>query len=409
MRILMLSQFYPPIIGGAEQHVRSLSIELVARGHKVTVVTLRHQDQAKFELDQGVQIYRIRSSVQKIPLFFRDSNRQYAPPFPDVELMLALRRIIRQQQPEVVHAHNWFVYSFLPLKVWSGAKLIVTLHDYNLICAKTTLIYNNAFCKGPGIIKCLSCATQYYGFARGVPTVLGNWIMGLPERGAVDMFLTVSHAVATGNGLVDSRHPFEVIPNFISDDDSVLEGDLQYYLSQLPAEDYLLFVGALNRQKGVDVLLHAYAGLTDAPPLVLIGYKTPEWPALAGDLPENVFVLDSWPRYAVMEAWRRSIIGLAPSVGPETFGLAVIEAMWRSCPVIASRIGGLADLIVDGKSGILVRPGDPLDLQQAIKQLLTNPSLRSRMGQAARRKALEFQAHIVVPRIEQVYEKVLHG
>src|SRR5437016_1459362 len=94
MRILMLSQFYPPIIGGVEHHVRSLSIELVSRGHKVTVVTLRHQGQAEFESERGVQVYRIRSSMQRVPLFFSDSGRQYAPPFPDVESMLALRRII---------------------------------------------------------------------------------------------------------------------------------------------------------------------------------------------------------------------------------------------------------------------------------------------------------------------------
>ncbi len=49
MRILMLSQFYPPIIGGAEQHVRTLSIELAARGHDVVVVTMRHEGQAKIE------------------------------------------------------------------------------------------------------------------------------------------------------------------------------------------------------------------------------------------------------------------------------------------------------------------------------------------------------------------------
>ena len=50
MRILMLSQFYPPIIGGTEQHVRNLSIELASRGHEVAVATIRHEDQAKFEI-----------------------------------------------------------------------------------------------------------------------------------------------------------------------------------------------------------------------------------------------------------------------------------------------------------------------------------------------------------------------
>ncbi len=407
MRILMLSQFYAPIIGGVEEHVRSLSIELVARGHTVTVVTLRHLHQAEFELDRGVQVYRIRSSMQRMSSLFRDSGRQYAAPFPDAELLLALRRIIKQEQPEIVHAHNWLVHSFLPLKAWSRAKLIITLHDYNLICAKTTLMYQNACCQGPGIVKCLVCSAQHYGFVRGIPTVLGNWVMSIPERSAVDMFLTVSQAVATSTGLGRSTQPFKIIPNFIPDDPTILREDAHCYLSQLPAEDYLLFVGALNRQKGVDVLLRAYAGLPVAPPLVLIGYQTPEWSSLATHLPHNVFVFNDWPRYAVMEAWRRSLMGLVPSVGPETFGMAAMEAMFAGRPVISSRIGGLCDLITDGETGLLVQPGDASALRQAIKRLLASSDLRKHLGQAAQRKVLEFRASKIIPQIERVYEQVL--
>src|SRR5947209_4405144 len=251
MRILMLSQFYPPIIGGEEQHVRNLSIELAAREHDVAVVTLLHRGQAEFELDRGVRVYRIRSSMGRVPWLFSDNGRQYAPPFPDPEVMLALRRIIRLEQPEIVHAHNWLVHSFLPLKAWSGARLVVTLHDYELVCVKTTLLYHNTLCDGPGIKKCLGCAVQHYGLAKGVPTILSNWLMGLAERSMVDLFLAVSQAVAVHNSLISRGLPFQVIPNFMPDDIGVLRGDSGPYLGQLPAEGYLLFVGALNQQQGV--------------------------------------------------------------------------------------------------------------------------------------------------------------
>jgi glycosyltransferase involved in cell wall biosynthesis len=407
MRILTLSQFYPPIIGGGAIHARSLSVELVSRGHDVAFVTLWHQGQAEFELDQGVRVYRVHSSMRRMPWLFSDNGRQYSPPFPDPEVMLALRRIIVREQPEIVHAHNWLVYSFLPLKAWSGARLIVTLHGYDLVCVKATLLYHGSNCDGPGFTKCLGCAAQDYGLAKGTATVLSHWVMDLFRRGAVDMFLTVSQPAAVGNGLVGGRLPFQVIPNFMPGDVGVPEGDIEPYLAQLPAEDYLLFVGALSRQKGVDVLLHAYAGLTNAPPLVLIGYSTPEWSILGVDCPANVFVLKDWPRYAIMEAWRRSIIALLPSVGPETFGMVVMEAMSTGRPVIASRIGGIIDLVADGETGFLVQPGDSLALQQAIEQLLADPDLRHRMGQAALCKVVEFQASTVVPRIEQVYEELL--
>jgi glycosyltransferase involved in cell wall biosynthesis len=407
MRILMLSQFYPPIIGGEEQAVQTLSAELASRGHDVAVATLWHQGLAEFELDHGVRVYRIRSSMQRMPWLFSNSGRPYAPPFPDPDAMLGLRRIIRRERPEIVHAHNWLVYSFLPLKTWSGARLIVTLHNYNLVCAKTTLLYRKSLCDGPGMKKCLGCACVHYGFAKGIPSVLSNRLMGLVERRAVDMFLTVSRAVAVDNGLVGSGLPFQVIPNFMPDDASALQGDAKAYLAQLPDQDYLLFVGAFNYQKGVDVLLRAYADLTHAPPLVLIGYPTVDWPNLSVDCPENVYVLNDWPRYAVMEAWRRSIIALAPSVGPETFGIAVMEAMSLGCPVIASQIGGLIDLVADGETGLLVQPGDPSALRQAIERLLAHPNLRRRMGKAGLDKVTEFRASKVVPRIEQIYEQVV--
>src|SRR3989440_7948720 len=186
MRILMLTQFYPPIIGGGAIHARSLGIELVSRAHDVAVVTLWHQGQAEFELDRGVRVYRVRSSTRRVPWLFSDKGRQYAPPFPDPEVMLALRRIIVREQPEIVHAHNWLVDSFLPLKAWSGARLVVTLHGYDLVCVKKTLLYHGSTCDGPGFTKCLGCAAQYYGLAKGTPTVLSNSVMNVIRRGAVD-------------------------------------------------------------------------------------------------------------------------------------------------------------------------------------------------------------------------------
>jgi len=407
MRILMLSQSYPPVTGGIGIHVRTLSSELASRGHDVAVVTEWHQGMAEFEVDQGVRVYRFHSTMQRMPWIFKDSIRHFAPPFPDPETVMALRRIIRKERPEIVHAHNWLVYSFLPLKAWSRARLVVTLHDYNLVCAKTLLLHNNTPCDGPGFTKCLGCAARFYGPAKGVPTVLANRVMSLVERGLVDMFLPNSQAVAAGNGLIGSRLPFQVIPHFIPRDVDMPHGDAEPYLAQLPAGDYLLFAGALGRHKGVDVLLQAYAGLTNAPPLVLIGIPTPRWSISSVDCPANVFVFKNWPRSAVMEAWRRSIVALLPSVGPESCPTAVMEAMSTGCPVVASRIGGLPDLVADGETGLLVQPGDSSALRNAIERLLANPDLRRSMGQAALRKVVDFQASTVVPRIEHVYEELL--
>jgi glycosyltransferase involved in cell wall biosynthesis len=405
----MLSQFYPPIIGGEEQHVRTLSLELALRGHDVVVVTLWHSGMKEFELDQGVRLYRIRSSAQHMSWLFTSSGRQYSPPFPDPGAMFALRNILTQERPQIVHAHNWLVYSFLPLKTWSKARLIVTLHNYSLVCAKMSLMHEGALCKGPGVMKCLRCTSEFYGAPKGATVLLGNSIMSLFQRGNVDRFLPVSRAVAAGNHLIGSSQPFEVVPNFIQSRVTVPESTSEPYLAQLPSEGYLLFVGALNRQKGVDVLLQAYAGIVHAPPLVLIGYKTAEWELMSRNCPPNVFILTDWPHDAVLEAWRRSIMGLAPSVGPESCSTAVIEAMSAGIPVIASRIGGFSDLVAHKETGFLVAPGNPEVLQQAIELLLAHADMCQRMGQAARRRSIEFQADTIVPRIEHIYREILQS
>jgi len=404
MRIVMLAQFYWPVIGGEERLVQDLSVELARRGHEVAVATLWHEGLAEFELDRGVRVYRIHGIAQRARWLFTEPGRRHAPPWPDPEVTQSLRRVIAQERPQIVHAHNWLVYSFLPLKLWSRARLVMTLHDYSLVCAKKRLMWKGAPCSGSGLTKCLACASDHYGLMKGIPVALSNWVMGAVERATVDMYLPISQAVALKNGLVDSHVPFQVIPNFVPNAVGESIPDSDPYLAQLPKEDYLLFVGDLSRDKGIEVLLRAYVDLVNPPPLVLIGRKCADTPA---EFPRNVIFLNSWPHEAVMAAWRRSSIALAPSAWPEPFGLVVIEAMAAGRPVIASRTGGLPDIVVDGETGLLVPPGDPDALRQALERLLADRELRERMGQAGRRRVTEFRARTIVPLVEQIYQMVL--
>ena len=76
-------------------------------------------------------------------------------------------------------------------------------------------------------------------------------------------------------------------------------------------------------------------------------------------------------------------------------------------PVVASRIGGLPDMVVDGETGLLVTPGDERDLREAMQCLLDKPELRERMGANGRQRVVNFQARTVVPRIEQMYQEIM--
>src|SRR6266516_3260782 len=406
MRILMLAQFYPPMIGGEERHVRNLSIELAARGHDVAVATLGQANVPDFECDQGVRIYRICASMQRVSGLFREKGRRHSPPFPDPEALWELRRIIIQERPEIVHAHNWIVHSFTPLKAWSKAKLVVTLHDCSLVCAKQQFVYHEALCSGTGLIKCLGCASENYGVAKGVPITLANWFWGRVEAQTVDMFLPVSRAIAEANQLSRQRVSYRIIPNFIPNDVATSTADTDPLLAQLPLNNYLLFVGNVGRDKGVEVLLRAYAEMRSRVPLILIGQ--PE-PGFSATFPPNVRLLRNWPHRAVMSAWSRCTIALIPSICPDACPTVAMEAMAMGRPIVASHIGGLPDLVVDGETGLLITPGDWCTLREAIQRLLDNPVLRERMGAMAKRKVVEFQAATVVPRIEQAYQKVLRS
>jgi glycosyltransferase involved in cell wall biosynthesis len=406
LRVLMLTDFFRPIIGGQELHVERLSAALAARGHAVALATLRHGDSPAREERDGVRIYRLQGSVQRAATLFSQSGRRFAPPLPDPEALWALGEIIRRERPQIIHAHSWILHSVLPLKAWSGAKLLLTLHDYSLRCPTKTLLHHNVSqCDGPSLRKCLACGSRHYGQAKAAATMAAMGVTTLVEQALVDMFVPVSRAVADGNGLTGSSLPYRVISNFIPDQLPSLPGDeLAPYLAQLPPAGYLLFVGALSANKGVGPLLEAYRRLPAAPPLVMIGANqgqdslTPQ---------EHVVQLRDWPHGAVMEAWRRCGLALVPSTWGEPCPTVVMEAMASGKPVVGTMTGGIPELVEDGVTGMLVPPGDSRALALAIATLLGQPDLAARLGVAGRERVRRFQASTVVAEIEELYLDVM--
>lgn len=406
MKILMLAQWYPPLLGGEELHVRNLSVELAARGHQVTVATMAQPDLPDHESHDGVEVVRLRASVQRLAFLF-PGERQSAPPIPDPELSIGIARVARRMRPDVMHAHNWMVHSALPVRAGRRTPLLLSLHDFSLVCATKVLIRRGANCSGPGPLKCLDCAANHYGAAKGAITAISNAVDALVERRTISAFIPVSNAVAQGNRL--SGLPHRVIPNFVRSQPSSDNAEIASFVEQLPSEPYLLFVGALGRLKGLHVLLDAYRRLREAPPLVVIGYRMRETDELLADPPPNVRVLGAFPPAAVEAAWERAIMAIAPSTCQEACPTVVIEAMRAGIPVVATRIGGIPDLVVDGESGLLVPPDDAEALANAIGSLLADRAEASRLGDVGRARSSRFSADAVVPQIEAAYREVLES
>jgi glycosyltransferase involved in cell wall biosynthesis len=231
---------------------------------------------------------------------------------------------------------------------------------------------------------------------RGLVGAAGTRTREPSVRRHVDLFLPVSSIVERFCRLFDDDS--QVMPNFIRPLPPAPEGDDR--LRQLPDEPFILYFGDLTVDKGVWDLAEVYAGLGEAPPLVLIGRNYLD--GLSGR--PNVHVLGPWPHELVIEALRRSMLSMAPSIWPEPFGLVALEAAAAGRPVIASNIGGLIDIVVDGVTGILVPPGNREAMAAALLRLIDDAGLRERMGAAGIERAAEFAPGNLVPRVEAAYE-----
>jgi glycosyltransferase involved in cell wall biosynthesis len=282
---------------------------------------------------------------------------------------------------------------------------VLSLHDYSLICANKRLMRMRAPCSGPGPLKCLTCAADQYGAMVGPPVAVLTKLSGRAQRRAVDLFLPVSREVALRCGLDGRRAPYEVVPNFLIDEPRS-DGIDDPLLRRLPSGDFILYVGDLAADKGVGILLEAHGRMTTKVPLVLIGRSVE-----AGLVPadDNVISLGLLSHGTVLDAWRRCAVGVVPSITRETFGLVALEAMAAGVPVIASRVGGLPDVVTDGETGLLVAPGEAGELSAALDRLIEDVALRERLGKGGALRAEKFTVATVVPRVEAAYARALAG
>ncbi len=396
----MISDFYPPFWGGVEVMVSRLSRELSLRGHAVSVATLTAPDLAKVEMDEGVTVHRLRSSTQRSASLFKDQSRPWAPPMPDPGAVLALRSLISSQRFDIVHGHDWLARSYLPLARRRNEPLVMSLHYFTLSCPKKSLVFNGEPCSGPQLVKCLRCAGDHYGRLKGSAVVAGQRVFAPYESAVVDLFLPVSESTAQENRLQRDGRQYVVVPNLLSEE-RPYEADGER-LAELPEEPFLLFVGDMRREKGVHVLLEAHRRLRDPLPLVIVAKV---WDDDIGPLPEGVHVLRNWPNPTVRAAMAKSAALVVPSTWAEPFGMVVTEALAAGRPVVASRIGGIPEIIRHEEEGLLVEPGEVDALTAALQRIIDDVDGREAMAERARERAEFYAAERVVPLFEAAYAR----
>jgi glycosyltransferase involved in cell wall biosynthesis len=185
----------------------------------------------------------------------------------------------------------------------------------------------------------------------------------------------------------------------------------------------IVYAGAVVPEKGLHHLIHAFARLKsrveNAELLVaggsnLWGGMGTESDARAkyeqnvrNESPTGTHILGKLPHSQIPELFRAADILVVPSVWDEPFPLVALDGLAAGLPQIASNTGGLPEIVEDGRTGILIPPGDEAALEQAIYTLASDPALRARLSQASRERAQQFSWDRMAQQLERVYERVL--
>lgn len=406
MKVMHLAQFLPPYVGGEERHVWNLARAQATRSHDVTLLGFATTENPPgIEVIEGVRVVRVRSAASRFPFLYSDPSRPHALPLPDPTVSRAIRRELDGGGYDVVHAHNWIVNSGLGPAAAAGVPVVMTLHDYSHICATKRLMeHERQRCSGPSPKRCSSCSVAHYGPANGVVTLAANaWsarrrAMLISEAAAVSSAVANAVAVPASSWLHSARLRAQVIPNFIPDDIVVDE------IPPTQPDAPLLFAGDLSRDKGVQVLLDAYIQLDSPPRLVLAGRNpTPD----AWHYPPGAGWAGELLHHEVVALFRSARAVIVPSVWADPCPTVVLEAMAAGRAVVAAASGGILDMVVDGRTGLLVPPGDADALAKALASVLFDPETAHAFGVAGRDRAREFTVGTVVERIERMYAEAI--
>jgi glycosyltransferase involved in cell wall biosynthesis len=414
MRILLATDHFPPFIGGAHRQAQLLAEAMGQRGHEVAVATPWHGGLPMVEELDDYSVHRVRQMRTAFSALVRDREQRHQPPFPDPVTIYGLRKLISSFEPELIHAYGWLAFSVAAALGRRRIPMLVSARDYGYFCATRTLLRKGAPCDGPAPLKCLSCSGSYYGRPKGWVAAAGVAL----SKPLLERKMTGLHSVSTyvhdvtvqnlrGSGR-DGRDLYAVtIPSFQAEPPArpgEEEPDVPAWLAKLPAQPFILFVGAFRKVKGLETLFDAYRGLSgEKPPLVLMGTYERDSPA---DFPPEAVVLTDVPNKVVMAAWDQAMFGVMPSLWPEPLGATVAEGMSRGRPVIGTLLGGHTDMLTE-ETGVLVPQGDVDALREAMADLIADPERREAMGKAAAVRARGFAAPAVLPRFEDAYRSVI--
>ncbi|MFE9095781.1 glycosyltransferase [Streptomyces sp. NPDC007264] len=393
MHVLVVHNRYASAQPSGENKVVDQEVALLREaGHRVEVFERRSDDIAGRSL----------AAKAALPLL--------VPWNPAVRAELAAR--LRSERPEVVHVHNVFPLlspAVLAACADAGVPAVATLHNYTQICPPGTLQRDGrpcAECVGATPLPAVRHGCYRNSRLATVPLAVSMSVNRRRWWTGVERFFCISAAqrdVLVGAGMPAER--LGVKHNFVPEPGVLRAG---------PGE-HLLYLGRLAEAKGVRLLMAAWdeiaAGGGVGVPLVVAGTGPLErevaaWAAGRDDV-----------RYAGLydtaecrQAVARSVAVVAPSTWLEAFGLVVVEAMAAGVPTVAAGHGAFVELVEDGVTGLLHRPGEPGSLVSCLRRIAADPDRNRDMGRAARRRYEQgFSPAVGLERLLEGYRTAIAG
>lgn len=363
-------QFDP--IGGMQNHTAALTRALDAQGVRQTVITSRLGGSCRTDP------FAEHSEVVRVGLPMRRLRQAWAP--------AAYRAALQQMPPDVVHVHQGEDLAVLPLgralaRRWR-VPLIVTLH----------------------------CSLRHSVPRAGARLTLLRSVGGAIEEHGVRSADTVITLTDTTAARLSGVQRLEVIPSGFEPAifaDAAPDADIAAV-----AGPRILYLGRFAQQKDVPTLVAAFGRLRTRASLVLVG-DGPERPAvdaavaaLPAEVQARVHRLGFRPHDQVPSALAAADLLVLPSVYEE-MGSVLAEAMCAGLPVVASAVGGIPDVVDDGRTGLLVRPRDVAGFATAIDGLLAEPARLAAMRAASTARCADYAWNRLGARVLGVYDDAL--
>jgi glycosyltransferase involved in cell wall biosynthesis len=397
----MITTFYPPYhFGGDAMYVHRLSNELARRGHSVTVVHNvdayravggRMEQAGTFANHPRVKIVALRSRLRAVsPTITYLTGRPGAS-------ARALGDVLRDGAFDVIHFHNISLIGGPGVLAYGSGLKLYTMHEHWLVCPMHVLWKDNReLCVEP---SCFRCTVSF----RRPPQLWRYTDLLERQLRHVDLFLAPSDFAAGEHARRGFRMPIRTLPYFVPTHERARSGE-----SRPPtAEDrpYFLYVGRLERPKGLETLLRVFSAY-DAADLVVVGdgNHAPALRRIAARLPHVRFL--GWRDPAALrELYADALALLIPSLCYEVFGIVALEAFAQKTPVIARDRGALTSVVAESGGGILFRTDD--ELLRALESLRRDRWRSRELGALGHEAWLERWSD--KPHLEGYFEAIREG